>query len=602
MHLQHYAILIKKRAWFILLGVILCVGATATVTSIKRPVFEATATIEVADQGTDVFGNQANAVAYALQVTDADVLQKAANQLSGVSVDTLENAINAFPIDNTQLIAVQADASTPQQAVTFANAVAQAFIQQKLASEMTRLQSSASQLSKQLAVAKANMDQAEQNLTQLQQNNASAAQIQQANDQLATDQSTYDSLSASYDNIETQETQLNSSLVLDQLATLPTGPVGMSKTMALGIALALSLLLMLLLVLLLDWLDVTLKTSEDITQLARLEPLGSIPARSSKLPALIPASEASDESVEQAFTVISAHFHALYRGQRALLVTGLHRGNGASTTASNLALALAQSGMRVLLIDANLRRPVQHEIFHVVNTRGLTNSLVSSQSTEISAWLQMWTTQVPNLWLLPAGPASASPLAVLRAPELQKLVRRLLLGTEEESGGGQKQVDIIIFDAPALLEEADATVLALLCDSALLVIEAARERKETLKRANTILQRLGTPVLGVVINRQKTTHRSYLYINQSSSEMSLEERNVAEPVVRYPLLRLSYQQTELIPLRTPSGVQQAYRRDERPAFQGNAARDLTKAPTVGLPDPVPQRPFAVKQPEEQRKR
>lgn len=168
--------------------------------------------------------------------------------------------------------------------------------------------------------------------------------------------------------IQTQEAQVNSRLIPDQPATLPTGPAGMGKGLATGLAAALGCLLMLVLVLVLDWLDVTMKTSEDVTLLAHLEPLGSIPAQRDGLTALLPqASEIHDDPVEQAATLIGTRFRALYRGQRALLVTGLHTKNGATTTATRL----AQSGMRVLLVDAHLREPALHEVFHVVNTRRL---------------------------------------------------------------------------------------------------------------------------------------------------------------------------------------------------------------------------------------
>lgn len=599
MYLQHYAWIIKRRLWLILVGMILCVGATGAITYARHPVFEATTTIEAADPGTDVFGNQADAVTYALEVTNASVLEAVVSKVPGTTLISLQNDVSAFPIDQTQLIAVQVDASSPQQAVTIANTVAQIFIQQKLASETAQLQATATQLSSQVATAKAQMDQAQQQLTLLQQNGASPDQIQQETDLLETYQSNYDALSASYSNIQTQETLIKSSLVIDQLATPPTSPAGISKTLAMALAASLSLLLMLMLVLLLDWVDVTVKTPEDITQLAGLEPLGSIPASgNSAFP--LPAGNRGDDLTEQAFAIITTHFQALYRGQRALLVTGFHHKNGSTTIATSLALTLAQSGMRVLLVDANLRQPALHQAFHVVNTRGLTNSLgdtyvLQKQPSELHNWLQKWTTQVPNLWLLPAGPASVSPTAVLRSQELQKLVNWLLQTPEEKPSHTQNTIDIIIFDAPPLLEAADATTLALLCDGTILVVEAARERKETLRKASAELQRLGTPILGVVLNRQKAGYRPYPYVDQSSLTISgLGERS-AEALNKYERLQRSHQSLQTRPK----------------VGQTSYESQMELAPTIPLPENKPAvtaasapyqpplRPLHIKAPEEQ---
>ncbi|MDQ2713691.1 MAG: Wzz/FepE/Etk N-terminal domain-containing protein [Chloroflexota bacterium] len=546
MHVQHYAWIIKRRIWLILLGVIICVGATTVITFIKAPVYEASATIEVSAPGTDVFGNQALAVAYALQVTNDDVLQKAAHSLPGVTVAQLNNAVKAFPVNNTQLIDVQADAATPQQAVAIANTVAKVFIQQKRVSETARLQTLADQLSTQLALAKAEVDQTEQRLSQLQRSNASIAQIQQENDLLSIYQSNYDNLLTNYNNIQLQKTLLNGSLSINQLATPPDQPAGTSRGLAIAIAATMSLLLMLLLVLLLDWVDATVKTPEDVAQLAGLEALGGIPWRShSSIPSPLLAHGTDEHIVEQAFTVINANFRALYSGQRSILVTGLHHRAGTSTVAARLALALAQSGLRVLLVDANLGRPTLHEVFNVVNTRGLSTSLgdaylLQRQPAQIPAWLQKWTTSVPDLWLLPAGPLSIPSVTILCSLELQKLVHLLL--QEPEAGSGLAQqcapaVDVILFDAPALQEEADAMALALLCDSAVLMVDAAKERKEALKKAEATLQRLGAPILGVVVNRQKAAHRPYLYINQLAQNTTHEEKSAAEPLMKYPVLK-----------------------------------------------------------------
>ncbi|HET8843616.1 MAG TPA: Wzz/FepE/Etk N-terminal domain-containing protein [Ktedonobacteraceae bacterium] len=545
MQLQHYIWLLRRKFWLILLGVLVCTGATAAITFVKAPTYEASTTIEVNAPGNDIFGNQALAVSYALQVTSEDVFQEVARVLPGVTVAQLQNAVSASTVDQTALIEIWADAPTAEQAAAIANAVAQTFIKQKLASENARQQAILDQLSSQLTQTKTQMDKDQRQVDLLEQENASDAELQRANAALANDQSTYESLFTNYNTVQMQKAMLSDSLIIEQRATPPAQPSGTSRSLAIALAAVMSLMLMLLVVFLLDWMDVTIKTTEDVGQLARLNALGSIPLQSGTVdltPLLL--NEESRDELEPIFAVISTNLQAVYKGQRALLVTGLRRGSGTSTTAIRLAFDLAQSGLRVLLVDANLRHPSLHKTFQVVNTKGLLNSLadamaIQEQPAQIDNWLAKWTTAVPNLWLLPGGQANISPLTVLRSLELRKMVNWLLQKPERTSGSSRRTgpaIDLVIFDTPALLEEADALALALLCDSAVLVVDAARERKETLKKAESMLARLGAPILGVVINRKKSTHHAYLYTGQS--DLSTASPTAIMPG-KYPLLEAS---------------------------------------------------------------
>lgn len=543
MQLQHYIWIIRRKFWLILLGVILCTGATAAIAFKKAPVYEASATIEVNTPDNDVYGNQALAVTYALQVTDPAVFQEVVKELPGVTLAQLQNDVSASPIDGTQLIDISVDVSSPQLATAIANKIAQVFINQKLTSATARQQTILTQLSTQLATAQTKMNQDQAQVTLLETQGASQEQIQEANNTLANDQSTYESLMTNYNTVAMQKAMITGSLSIEQLATLPDQPSGTSRTLTIGIALVMSLLLMLLVVFLLDWLDATIKTPEDVGRLAQLDALGSIPLQEKGLhPSPVFPNEEDSDVLEQTFAVIGTNLQALYKGQRALLVTGLRSGAGASTTATRMALTLAQAGLRVFLVDANLRKPSLHHEFRVVNTRGLANGLADAmalqeQPSQIYNWLGRWATSVPNLWLWPGGPVSISPLTVLRSAELRKIVHWLLQEPGMTPQRPGPAIDVVIFDAPALLEEADAMALALLCDSTVLVINAAKERKETLKKAELTLERLGAPTLGVVVNRQEATHRSYLYTRQP--ELDLAASHAQKKSEKYPPLTTS---------------------------------------------------------------
>jgi capsular exopolysaccharide synthesis family protein len=556
MQLQHYTWLIWHRFWLILIGVVLCTGATYAISSHATPTYEASSLIQVtapdSGNGNDVFSNQALAVSDALLVTSDDVLRAAAKSLPGVTLTQLQQAVSASPADNTELIQVRGDAKTSNLAAAIANTVTQVFIQQQVKTETTQLQGTANQLSQQLSTAKTSLDQAQGNLTLLQRSNSSADQIDQQTDLVNTYQLNYDSLLTNYNNIQLQIATMARSLSVVQPATPPAQPLGSRKWLNTAIAAAMSLLLMLILVLLLDWADATIKTPEDVAQLALLEPLGSIPLRTSDSE-LTSDLALNDNQLERAFSIINTNFNALNTGQRSLMITSLHPRTGTTTVATRLAIALAQSGTHVLLIDAHLHQPALHTLFHLPNNRGLATcqadvQFLQKQPDQVYNWLNQWTTTEPNLWLLPAGSIIGNSTAILRSQELRKLVSWLLQNQDTSSDRKfSSPVDIIIFDTPALEDAADTVTLAPICDSTILVVEAGKERKETLKKAQATLQRLGAPILGVVVNRQKASHRSYLYINQPQQGVFPSETPPSVSEVKYPLLKMQTLSVRAIP-------------------------------------------------------
>ncbi len=401
MQLRYYAGVIHRWLWLILLGTLICASATYVISKKTPPVYESSALIQVNDIGSTgnsgVFNNQAAAVNYALEVTGYDVLQEVSKELPGVNVDDLATAVSASPLDNTSLIQVRADAHEARQAADIANTVATVFIQRQVAQESAIDRSAAAKLSEELVTAKANVDNAQAQLTKLKNAQAPQDQIARQTDILNDYQVNYDALFASYRQIQLQGSLINSSLSIAQSAVPSTTAKSPHVLLNTIIAAAMGLLLTVAFALLLDWLDATIKTSEDVARLAALEPLGSLPQRlyeewfKAALKDILQTRSLSglrlpfhtishrtlsrdesflnDAAVEQAFVAISTSFRILAGGKRSILVTGLRSGAGVSSTASGLAHALTQSGMRVMLVDAHLARPMQHGS----NIHGLNN-------------------------------------------------------------------------------------------------------------------------------------------------------------------------------------------------------------------------------------
>ena len=178
---------------------------------------------------------------------------------------------------------------------------------------------------------------------------------------------------------------------------------------------------------------------------------------------------------------------------RSLLVTSSVPGEGKTVTSANLAAVFAQAGRRVLLVDADLRRPGSHLMFGLPNEQGLTSMLLSDEVTPDAV---IRTTEQDGLRLLTTGPLPPNPAELLASQRMRVVLERL-------SG----EADLIIFDSPPLEAVTDAAILSSYCDGTLLVIDARRSRRRVVRRGREALARAGARVLGAVLNRASAQDR-----------------------------------------------------------------------------------------------
>ena len=182
---------------------------------------------------------------------------------------------------------------------------------------------------------------------------------------------------------------------------------------------------------------------------------------------------------------------------KTVAVTSAMPGEGKTVTAANLAVTLAQSGKTVVVVDADLRRPRQHRIFKVKNTFGLTTYL--TDSVEIRDVVK--STEIPNLFLINAGPVPPNPAELLGSDRMSRFIRMMA----EES-------DYVIFDLPPMLEISDALVLGAKVDGLMLVVHGDKTSREALRKAREKLDLLKIRTLGVVINNVTLPqHGAYYY-------------------------------------------------------------------------------------------
>ncbi|GCE09009.1 polysaccharide biosynthesis tyrosine autokinase [Dictyobacter aurantiacus] len=528
--IKHYGALLRRWLWLLLLVVALCTSAAYAISITMRPVYEAVALLQVHDVSTNngsIFVDQALAQSDALLINRPAVLQGAARKIHTVSAQQLAKQISASPLNNTPIIQVRTSDTDPARAATISNAVVTVFIQLQNDSQQQQLKNIATRLAKNVKNARNAVDNDQEQLALLQATHATPESIVHQNDIINDDQTTYNSSLTNYTQVQQQLLQVPGSLKIVQLAIAPRDPVSPRVLLNTAAAGVMSLVLTLVFILLRDWIDTSLKTAEDVERMARLPVPGSVPdvtVTPQKMRDELPL--VNNEAIEQAFNTISTHLIMRCAEKRAVLVTGAHTKAGTSTAAINLAITLARTGLRVMLVDGDLQRGTLHRVFKHPNIYGLTTVMAegmlfqegATRSSRLHAWLHPHKTSIPNLWFLPTGPLPNSRGTILRIPMLSLFLKCLLQTVQESEEQAHSLMDVIIIDSGPLEECAHTAVLAACADASLLVIEAGHEQAAHLCHIARNLQRLQAPVQGVIINRQKAHHRPYFYVPPQRSE------------------------------------------------------------------------------------
>jgi capsular exopolysaccharide synthesis family protein len=281
--------------------------------------------------------------------------------------------------------------------------------------------------------------------------------------------------------------------------------------------------------LLIEYLDDTVKTAEDVEQAISLPTFGIVgvapasqngsrasgkqhtsssgaqsqdgkPSNGKAGAGVLVAADAKSPFGE-AYRVLRTNlqFATLNRPCKALLVSSAGPREGKSFTLSNLAVVLTQAGMSVVVVDSDVRRPALHRMFGVSAEKGLTNLLIAENPGDLTPYLQP--TEHAGLRVLASGrPLPPNPTELLSSPQMARVVAAL-----------KEEADIVLFDSPPALSVADAAILSAYVDGVLLVVDAGRNRSEVMARAKDAVSGHGTAVLGVVLNRFKARHDGYYY-------------------------------------------------------------------------------------------
>jgi succinoglycan biosynthesis transport protein ExoP len=285
-----------------------------------------------------------------------------------------------------------------------------------------------------------------------------------------------------------------------EVGELPSSPVKPRTALNTALAALAGLAIAIGVALLFEYLDDTVKAAEDLetTGLVALGGVARFPRPRTETESLMVGSQRRTSAAE-AYKVLrtNVQFSTLDRPGQTLLVTSANPGEGKTTTAANLALAIAQTGKRVVAVDSDLRRPNLHKLFGLTNEGGLTSALLSKEAS-LDGYVQ--NTRFENLAVLTSGPLPPNPSELLSSHRLDSVLEAL-----------KSQADVIVFDSPPALAVADASILASKVDGTMLVVDSGKTRVEALRRACATLGRSKTKVLGGILNKLSPKGRGYYY-------------------------------------------------------------------------------------------
>jgi non-specific protein-tyrosine kinase len=499
---------IKTRRTMIVAAVALAVVAALVVSFIQPKMYASQATMVVGQSLTAVNPDinqltvsQKLGQTYATIATTRPILDAVIKDLGlSMTSDQLRSQVSASIAQDSSLLTISANASDPDQAAAIANDIAkqlinvsptlqgtQTDIQQFVNAQLTTIQN-------QIKTAQASLDAL---LGQASPSPAQTAQIANLQAQLQSLRTTYAGLLAFASNSAANELSVVDPAVSN---SSPSSPKIILNVL---IALLLGGLLGVGGAFLIDYLDDSVKSADDLERATGLSMLGSIPkmrldASKSQIYSLATLVYPRS-SVAESFRALRTNleFTGIDAPVTTILVTSAMPREGKTTVATNLAVAFAQAGHRTVLVDADLRRPEVHKFFSLDNRRGLTSIL---RSDDVGIADVALGTEDANLRIVTSGPPPPNPAELIASTRMTVILERLKLSAE-----------VVIIDSPPVNLVTDAAILVRHVDGAVLVVDAGRTSRSAARRATDALVLVGGRVLGAAMNRGPAANAGDVY-------------------------------------------------------------------------------------------
>ncbi len=489
LELRDYLRVLRRRLRLIALATLVVVATSLVASFLQTPVYEGTAQILLQprstespfDEQTRQRGDPTRAVQTEIEVMKSEPVRAEVKRQLGAAP-----AVSATPVGQTDVIEVKAQSTDRQQAAAIANAYANAYIGFRRNQAVDDVLAAGTQIQRKITDLQGQIDAIRVPPPSAQNPNPASPPERQA---LIEQQVLF---KQRLSQLQVDAALKTGGAQLVTSASAPSSPIKPTPIRTGGVALAVGLIFGVGLAFLFEYLDDTIKTKDDLERATQgLPSLGIIPAvagwKERKLPKLVSLSDPQAPSAEAYRSLrTSIQFMGLDRPLRTIQVTSPSAGEGKTTTIANLGVALAQTGLRVVIVSCDLRRPRVHDFFGIVNGVGFTSVLLGQ--VPVSSVLQPLH-GIDGLKLVVSGPIPPNPSELLAGRRAVEALAAL-----------QAVADIVLIDSPPVLPVTDAAVLGTRVDATLLVARAGITTRRELHRAQEVLRQVDARLIGTVLN------------------------------------------------------------------------------------------------------
>jgi succinoglycan biosynthesis transport protein ExoP len=503
--IKEYLTLFWSWAWLIILFGLLAGGAAYFVSSNTQPIYQTSTRLLVSDPPamrsidyTTIVSSQTLLRTYVEMMTERSVLQGVIDQLGlNISLSQLKKNISVDVVANTQLIVVTVKDADPLQAAFVADSLARVFTERINQMQTERYAASRESLSAQLSA----MDQQITDTNIAIENEPDLEQKLQLEARLTQYRALYSTLVTSYEQVRLAEAQTSTNVVVSESAQIPPGPISPNTPRSTLLAVVVGMMLAAGIIFVIEYLDDTLKNPDEIRSKFNLPILGMISSHQSEDGKPICFSQPRSP-VAEAFRSLRTNvtYTALDTPLRRILITSATPQEGKTTVSSNLAVVMAQGERKVVLVDADLRRPQVHSRFGLSNQVGLSDLFLLMRPLDSLPQGVIQSCEVPRLGLVTSGKIPPNPSELLTSRKMTQFLDLL-----------NNEYDIVLMDTPPMLTVTDAAALAPGMDGVVVVAKPGVTKLRDFRQMLEQLQTVGARTLGVVLNEVNPGSRKYGY-------------------------------------------------------------------------------------------
>jgi len=496
---EHLRKLTRKWAIPIVLLALLGAAAGYYVSGRLTPIYQAAGNVlvvaapgQVGGTGSlSVSANEATTTAATLMAEPA-LLQKVITQLHlKTTTAALGKDVAATPETNSELVDVVVHDPSAASAAQIANALMNTYVSEVNSQNAKRIDLAGAALQAQIRAVQATLAQEQQQLVSAESTGKDTTALRAA---LGANAALLSQLTLSFSSFKATQAETLETVSVAAPATVPTSPISPNRSINTALGGFVGLLLAIALAAIFQYFDQGLKNPDDVLDRLGLPCLAVIP----KFSHLALISERSSKRKRHGERVMEAYrrlrtnllFSSPDIELRSVVITSAQPGEGKTCTAANLAVALASSEKRVLLVDADMRNPGQHLLFRKTLDRGLSELIVQGNVNPLARLLRMHATDFPNLSLLTSGTIPPNPSELLES----RRARTLLAELAEDH-------DLLVIDSAPAGVVSDALSVAAHASATILVVEAGKTNASQAAAVIRALRDVGANVIGVVINK-----------------------------------------------------------------------------------------------------